>query len=308
MPLAFVASADELIMSKMYRRLAFETLDSRVLFHAAPAGEPAEPLANFSLVDVNPNSSSFNQSVSPAQYEGRVSAWFFAFASCTYCKSQFAALDAITAELENLHPVLKIDAVGVNAHDKAFANPAFVEDRSLPWLQTEDNNGDGNSDAWQSWDVNFRDLVIRGGDGERIATFNLATHDLTEFNAAQELRALLVDTAMVQQRPYHNAGTPLDIDANGSITPLDALLVIIELNSRGGRKLEPPTVTSIESFIDSNGDGLVSPLDALLVINQLNSALGYIPSGEPLPDKSAANPNQSSSEWCYFTWLELNDD
>lgn len=296
------------MVPKLYRRLAFESLQSRVLFHAAPSGEPSEPLANFSLLDVNPNSQSYNESVSPAQYEGRVSAWFFAFASCTYCKSQFAALDAVAAELESLHPILEIDAVGVNAYDKAFANPAFVEDRTLPWLQAEDTNGDGSSDAWQSWGVGLRDLVIRGGDGERVATFNLATYDLTEPHAAQELRALLVDTAMEQQRPYHQAEAPFDIDADGAVAPLDALLVIIELNSRGSRKLEAPTVASIEQFVDANGDGYVSPLDALLVINHLNTASVSGASSEPLPDESAVHPTRSTPEWWYFNWLELGDD
>ena len=52
------------------------------------------------------------------------------------------------------------------------------------------------------------------------------------------------------------------------VSPIDALLVINDLNAIGARPLvDPPTGPP---FIDVNGDGFLSPLDALLVINYLN--------------------------------------
>lgn len=52
----------------------------------------------------------------------------------------------------------------------------------------------------------------------------------------------------------------LDVNSDGVISPMDALLVVNSVN-RGGASAEN----------DVNGDGFVSPLDALIVINWLNS-------------------------------------
>ncbi len=75
--------------------------------------------------------------------------------------------------------------------------------------------------------------------------------------------------------PWHNATLPQDVDANGMVAPVDALLVINTLNARGAR---PLNTGRGKPFYDVNSDGSVSPLDALLVINYLNSKA--IPAGE----------------------------
>lgn len=62
-----------------------EKLEVRTLLHAAALfdgeevseGEPYEIVADFSLLDVNPTSSTFNQLVSPRDFDSVVSAWYF---------------------------------------------------------------------------------------------------------------------------------------------------------------------------------------------------------------------------------------
>jgi len=53
------------------------------------------------------------------------------------------------------------------------------------------------------------------------------------------------------------------VNADGSVTPLDALMVINVLNNGQSN-------AQIYTVIDVNADGNVTPLDALLVINYLN--------------------------------------
>jgi VCBS repeat-containing protein len=77
------------------------------------------------------------------------------------------------------------------------------------------------------------------------------------------------------QNPRH----PLDVSNDGHITPLDALLVINELNagSRGGASRLAASLSAAPSsgpYLDTSGDGVVSPIDALTVINYLNSRSG----------------------------------
>ncbi|MCC6511782.1 MAG: hypothetical protein IT423_21960 [Pirellulaceae bacterium] len=68
---------------------------------------------------------------------------------------------------------------------------------------------------------------------------------------------------------------PLDVNVSGVVTPLDALLVINELNGTGPRVLSASDLALIEANgqprWDVNGDGVVSAIDALLVINFLNN-------------------------------------
>ena len=71
---------------------------------------------------------------------------------------------------------------------------------------------------------------------------------------------------------WQNPRDPLDVSGEGTIAPLDALLVINELNRAGARMLDPPQAgTEPPPYLDVNGDGMIAPIDALLVINALNA-------------------------------------
>ncbi len=73
--------------------------------------------------------------------------------------------------------------------------------------------------------------------------------------------------------PWQNPITADDVDGNGAVTPLDALVIINELNANGnhalGQLANPPSGPA--DYLDVNGDGQVTPLDALTVINFLNA-------------------------------------
>jgi Ca2+-binding RTX toxin-like protein len=59
---------------------------------------------------------------------------------------------------------------------------------------------------------------------------------------------------------------PSDVNNDGFVSPLDALVVITHLNMRSGVS----NVGSSSGFLDVNNDGNISPIDALIVINTLN--------------------------------------
>jgi hypothetical protein len=86
---------------------------------------------------------------------------------------------------------------------------------------------------------------------------------------------------------WKNQINQYDVNDDGFVTPLDALLVIIDLNAAGPRSLGTPTVTSTPSpFVDVNGDNAVAPLDALLVIIRLNA--GGVGEGEATEEETFA--------------------
>ncbi|MEM8678941.1 MAG: hypothetical protein AAGF97_06300 [Planctomycetota bacterium] len=59
------------------RRLRIETLETRRVL----TGGILEEVSDFSLIDVNPTSKTYNQPVSPRDYLGQVSAWYFGHAT-----------------------------------------------------------------------------------------------------------------------------------------------------------------------------------------------------------------------------------
>ncbi len=69
--------------------------------------------------------------------------------------------------------------------------------------------------------------------------------------------------------PWQNPTNPLDVNDDGEVTPIDALVVINYLNSNGEGPL--PVNFTGPYYLDVNGDGSATPLDALAVINYLNT-------------------------------------
>jgi hypothetical protein len=71
------------------------------------------------------------------------------------------------------------------------------------------------------------------------------------------------------QSPTH----PLDVNVDGFITPLDALLIINELNKNGSRELPIPYPDGFAPppYYDVSGDRVIAPQDAVIVINFLNA-------------------------------------
>lgn len=65
-----------------------------------------------------------------------------------------------------------------------------------------------------------------------------------------------------------NPTNSLDVSNDFAVSPLDALLIINDLNSNGSRVVPPPPIQT--GYLDASADGFISPLDALLVINYLN--------------------------------------
>ncbi len=105
----------------------------------------------------------------------------------------------------------------------------------------------------------------------------------------------------------------MDINGDGSISPIDALLVINVLNNFERLPTNDPvrayyTIGQVKA--DPSGDRAVSPIDALLVINALNrksisgSAEGE---GESSSDSSSAEQYEAAAD-DFFAQLGNDSD
>ncbi len=79
--------------------------------------------------------------------------------------------------------------------------------------------------------------------------------------------SLADDEALV---PFTNPFGNLDVNNDGFISPLDALVVINYLNLHGASPVSWDGVTQPTTYWDTNGDRSITPIDVLLVINRIN--------------------------------------
>lgn len=99
----------------------------------------------------------------------------------------------------------------------------------------------------------------------------------------------------LRANPWRNPLNGLDVDQSGFVVPLDALLLINDLNRNGARRLPNPPVPPFvpPPFLDTNGDGFATALDVLAVINRLNLAS---PEGESDLGSHSEGEGESSAD------------
>jgi hypothetical protein len=84
------------------------------------------------------------------------------------------------------------------------------------------------------------------------------------------------DVVVAVTFPWHNTANPLDINDDGATSPIDALVVINELNSNGSYLLPKPRSATGAPYYDVNKDGQLTPGDPLQIINYLNETDGQV--------------------------------
>ncbi len=90
--------------------------------------------------------------------------------------------------------------------------------------------------------------------------------DVSDFNLWLQSRDAIAAAAAAASAAVaiDGAATPMDVNADGVISPVDALQIINHLNASQQR--------AFTANLDVNADQLISPIDALLVINHLNAS------------------------------------
>jgi len=97
---------------------------------------------------------------------------------------------------------------------------------------------------------------------------------------------------------WQNPILPADVDDSSFVSSIDVLVVINELNRTTSGALPQRAVGSTQPFYDVNGDGSLSPLDALIVINAINTryepvsvVAGVSPGSDPNGNGVVLTPN-----------------
>ncbi len=101
---------------------------------------------------------------------------------------------------------------------------------------------------------------------------------------------------------WHNPETPEDVNRDQLVTPLDALILINQLNSTGSYPLVGSADT-VSFFYDTNNDDHLTPIDVLRVINYLNRPMaeGEDDSDQVLASKPNGDQDQITDA-CFANW------
>jgi hypothetical protein len=122
--------------------------------------------------------------------------------------------------------------------------------------------------------------IVEGADATSI-TITIVDNTITDGVQTATIQANAVDFVantilleIVDDDGWQNLVNRLDVNIDGFLAPIDALLVINELNQPQyvNTSGELPALRPADApRYDVNGDGSVAPIDALLIINELNN-------------------------------------
>lgn len=120
------------------------------------------------------------------------------------------------------------------------------------------------------------ELKLRDGQSvSRSADQNLSlTVMATSFAGSDSIATTVAVSVVTKKSSNQNPVEPRDVNGDGQISPLDALILINYINSFGAGPIggnAPHGSGEGQIWIDVNGDGAISPLDILIIINWLNN-------------------------------------
>ncbi|MAE64422.1 MAG: hypothetical protein CMJ18_09145 [Phycisphaeraceae bacterium] len=173
-------------------------------------GNQQDPLADFSLEDLNPASATFGQNVGPAFYDGDVSGYYFTRAACGICQHRFDVLNDLSLELES-EGITDVRIIGINGPAWAGDDLAgMLAGRVLPFVQD-----DAQQNVWANWNADWRDVFILDRAGQLANRINL-----TGFNP---------DPGVNQGQNYALLKS-MFLDARGTGGPDDTLVVDLDVD------------------------------------------------------------------------------
>ncbi|WP_409994184.1 PKD domain-containing protein [Rhodopirellula sp. SWK7] len=187
------------------------------------------------------------------------------------------AIDGNLTFLPTSRLEVEVEEEGVPANDRLTISGEFFASGTL---DIRNNTATGSLQRFERRTIIAADS-IQGQFDTILGSENTFADDRLYLDVYQSPSGIEL---VVMPTTYHNTENPFDVNQDGNVTALDALLIINELNRNGpGQRPRPRATeeTRIDLF-DSSDDGLITSLDALQVINELNRASTEV-DGEALP-------------------------
>ena len=141
-----------------------------------------------------------------------------------------------------------------SSDDTGIARIALYLDQSLIF--------DGQSLSVRSEKLNSKKLT------NQTHSLRAEVTDLAGNKSVHEIRFNVNNSS---SNPWVNITNNLDVNGDGYVSAVDAMLVINQISKSPGKMPDPPRDGAVDTFYDVNADGALTPLDAISVINALDS-------------------------------------
>lgn len=216
-----------------------------------------------------------------------------------------SVMTSLQETVENSAPLLLIPANRVVATNAAttindlgtFTDAGFGASETFSYAI---DWGDGTSDATGAAtidEVGSPGTPTAGSfDGQHTYSADgvyTVTVTITDDDGGNDSKSFEITASSVT---WHNSSTPLDVNGDTSISPLDALVVINDQNANGSRQLSIPAADDVPPYYDVNNDGHATPVDALNVINYLNHQTSAEGEGPTIAFETATLRRESAFE------------
>jgi hypothetical protein len=143
---------------------------------------------DFSLPDLNPNSTTRESLISPRAMRGRITAWYFGTATCTYCATQVPHLGRMQREIQAMAGLRRPVQIIVVATIGSEMNPTLLTGMETLPLVLDSTM----TNIQRDWMSALRDVVVLDENGTRQFVFNLTAHNLNDSANYDMLKAELV--------------------------------------------------------------------------------------------------------------------
>ena len=196
---------------------------------------------DFSLEDINPNSQSFGQIISPSNFESQVSLYYFGHFNWVLCTSLFGQLSDFSQDLES-NGIENVNCIGIGKDNFISSLSNWTNGNSIPIVADS-----SPFSVWSDWEAGQRDLFIVDTNGQIRYHENISSGFDNDYfyNLVMEL----LDEA--------NNTLTGDINGDAMVNVLDVVtLVNIILGS-----------ISATDSADLNADGLYNVLDIVVLVN-----------------------------------------
>ncbi|MCP4892132.1 MAG: hypothetical protein GY904_36780, partial [Planctomycetaceae bacterium] len=178
---------------------------------------------------------------------------------------------------------ITIDAGVPESAVEALPAISTLETFTVSWAGTDEVDGSGiatydifvaqDGGEYTRWLTETPDTSAEfiGDNGSRYDFYSIAIDNVGHRETPPSTPD--ASTQVVVSNPWHNIALPHDSNDDGSVTALDALVIINFLSRSGVGPLPSPNGTMPPPYVDVNVDGAATAIDALLVINQLARVL-----------------------------------
>ncbi|MBI2481074.1 MAG: hypothetical protein HYV60_21295, partial [Planctomycetia bacterium] len=204
----------------------------------------------------------------------------------TFAASSGTSLNHVqaTADPPAVAPAGAVFPLGFFAYEIANVAPGAAVMLTIDWhaaagLNTFLKYGPTPDDPIPHWYPFL--FESQGGTGAKIYADRIEVYYVDGLRGDDDLAAngIVVDPGVpaTTAHPWRNPVWPENVNNDSAVSPLDALVVINEINARGPRELPLTPIGNqvLPPFWDVNGDGHIGPIDVLVVINYINSNLAW---------------------------------